>query len=1416
MSALGSLVVKLALDHAEYTQGLDRTSQEALKFAHNAQRGFDQASSSARDFLKGVALNAASAVSAMFAVNASITKSLEFSKSMAQISTQLDGASEDLTRLESAAKRMSVQFGTMPVDQTRAFYEIISSGTSDAAKATDLLGAANKLAIGGMTDLATSVNGLTNIMNSYSGKVDSAEAVSDALFVAMKAGKATMEELSSGLGKVTPIASALNVGFDELSATVAALSKQGISTSESITGVRAILASVAKPTKEASDLSEKLGIKFDAAGLQAKGFAGFLDDIAKKTGGSADKLALLFGGVEALIPIMALSGQAGKDFNQIMLDMQTKTGATQDAFDKMAASPGFKIDKLMSSINNIAITLGDSLASVLAPAAEKAAIALNGLFGVNKKTFTESDQLKQKIADMTGELESLNTRKGFFGPLGDLVIDRKKFDELSQRIDDSIQDLARLESAAQDATDAVNNGPGIPTPKVKPEIENGVLEEQNRKNKEALKLAKIAASDRAMEAKQALENSLRIIDSLKRETAEIGLNVAQKKMLSAAAEAAKAPNKELAQQIMANAQAWAVATQKQEDLQAAEKKRISGLEAIEEAEKRASRASQEAARRSAAEWNQLWGGVEQTAKMAFVQFAAHGRSSMEAIGDSIKVAIMDVLYQLTVRKWVIQIGASMSDFAGMTAANASGIGGTGVSGMLTGGATLSSLFGKSATQSAAEKGALASWGNSGVSKGGFLSRIFGSAGGVGLGQAGGVVAALGAGLGVGSSIAGNKKIFGMDGMTTAMIGTVLGGPVGAVIAGAFNALFGRGPYKFRQQVALGTASDEGFDGRVTDIFRSKGGLFVSNKHKEQPADNQDELVNLFDSTTKEFSRSAKDFAENLGLSADSISNYSKAIRIESEKGKALTQEAIQDALTSIGSDFAHGLIPEIDKLKKSGESAFDALTRLNTEFITLIDVGTALGHSLNGTRDFIKSASFEQRSAFIDAAGGMDVLANNAKVFSENFLTVEERLKPAQESLNEQLGKLGLSTDLTRDQFKSLVQSFGNIGGVSEQMLQSLLKLAPAFVQVRTTQEQLAQATLDAARINQQAAISNLTPAYSSLENAVNKERQKSQESYQMAIDASSKSIQGVTESISKLKSFGESLKSTINSIDPMRSEFAKAQINTAIQTGRIDPDKLLSAVDSVKNIDSSKFTNSFDFEREQIKSAMLLGDLNDAVGAQVDKQQAQLNSLNTQKDLLDAGFKNEMSRLDGILETAKMQLDTLSGINTSIIDLAAAIGMFNRTISQAGMAPSIGGGIISGNAGISNQQINVFLKTPGLSDMDIYKAAKENGVSFEQFSTATGKNLQDLYKWAEANGVPKFESGTEYVPNTGLAIVHKGEKIIPANQNNQREVVVELRAIRDAIIKSNQEVIKRLGDSNKNMRAVMSGNASFRTSSAS
>ncbi len=41
MSALGSLVVKLALEYAQFTQGLNKSEQEALKHAKNVQDAYD-------------------------------------------------------------------------------------------------------------------------------------------------------------------------------------------------------------------------------------------------------------------------------------------------------------------------------------------------------------------------------------------------------------------------------------------------------------------------------------------------------------------------------------------------------------------------------------------------------------------------------------------------------------------------------------------------------------------------------------------------------------------------------------------------------------------------------------------------------------------------------------------------------------------------------------------------------------------------------------------------------------------------------------------------------------------------------------------------------------------------------------------------------------------------------------------------------------------------------------------------------------------------------------------------------------------------------------------------------------------------------------------------------------------------------
>lgn len=66
------------------------------------------------------------------------------------------------------------------------------------------------------------------------------------------------------------------------------------------------------------------------------------------------------------------------------------------------------------------------------------------------------------------------------------------------------------------------------------------------------------------------------------------------------------------------------------------------------------------------EWNNLWSTVEKTGKDAFVHLFSEGKSAAEGIGKAIKASVIDLLYQLTARKWIINIGTSLAGSLGIS------------------------------------------------------------------------------------------------------------------------------------------------------------------------------------------------------------------------------------------------------------------------------------------------------------------------------------------------------------------------------------------------------------------------------------------------------------------------------------------------------------------------------------------------------------------------------------------------------------------------------------------------------------------------------------------------------------------------------------------------------------------------------
>ena len=123
------------------------------------------------------------------------------------------------------------------------------------------------------------------------------------------------------MGNVIPIAAQLNVSTQELFGSIAVLTKNGIRTSEAITGLKAAYSNILKPSAEAAKLAQSLGLEFNAAHLQSVGWVKFLDEVKWATGGDAQQNGPALGSVEGLNSILVLTGKGAGDFDKVMDQM---------------------------------------------------------------------------------------------------------------------------------------------------------------------------------------------------------------------------------------------------------------------------------------------------------------------------------------------------------------------------------------------------------------------------------------------------------------------------------------------------------------------------------------------------------------------------------------------------------------------------------------------------------------------------------------------------------------------------------------------------------------------------------------------------------------------------------------------------------------------------------------------------------------------------------------------------------------------------------------------------------------------------------------------------------------------------------------------------------------------------------------
>ena len=312
---------------------------------------------------------------------AAVKMSSDFETSGNKVATIADTTQVSMDTLEKGVLNLSTKTGESASDLNEALYQTISAGVQ-TKDAVSVLGTAVETAKGGFTDTSTAIDTLTTVMNSYQMKTSEAKHVSDLLIQTQNLGKTTVGQLGQSLGNVIPTANAAGVSFKDLMGSIAELTKQGLPTSEAITGMKAALSNVIKPTSDAAQTAEKLGINFNQAHLKSVGWAQFLTEVKEKTGGNVTTMGKLFGSVEALNAVTVLAGKGSKDFASVLDQMGKSAGTTDSAVSKMEKGTGASFERAMNSMKNAAIQLGTALAPVaqkIAQTIQQVAQKLNSL-----------------------------------------------------------------------------------------------------------------------------------------------------------------------------------------------------------------------------------------------------------------------------------------------------------------------------------------------------------------------------------------------------------------------------------------------------------------------------------------------------------------------------------------------------------------------------------------------------------------------------------------------------------------------------------------------------------------------------------------------------------------------------------------------------------------------------------------------------------------------------------------------------------------------------------------------------------------------------------------------------------------------------------------------------------------------------
>lgn len=432
---LGTLVLGLAVDKTNWHKGITDAVKDGEGFKGKFE-GIGQYISGNWKTLMITGMAAAGVAVASF-VGASINKAIEFEDQMAQVSTLLDGTTDEVKarteELGDSVIQISNNTGKATEDLTNGMYQVVSA-YGDTADAVGILEVAAKGAKAGGAETVDAINLLSAVTKGYGDtSVEANTKVSDMAFTAVKLGQTTFPELAGAMGSVVPIAQSLGVTQEELFGVMATFTGVTGNASEVSTQLRGTMQALMAPTETMTALITELGYENGNAMIESLGLQGSIDAITNAANESGQPLQKYIGSIEGQTLALAASGAQSDNLREKTKAMAEANGATGEAFDRTTSSAKAQYDIMKNKLGNSMTELGRSFLPLvtagmkaLTPIVEGVTWAINGLASGISWTINKCKELWEWLSNSTiGEAVGAvtGTIGGLFGRSAEMPVE---------------------------------------------------------------------------------------------------------------------------------------------------------------------------------------------------------------------------------------------------------------------------------------------------------------------------------------------------------------------------------------------------------------------------------------------------------------------------------------------------------------------------------------------------------------------------------------------------------------------------------------------------------------------------------------------------------------------------------------------------------------------------------------------------------------------------------------------------------------------------------------------------------------------------------------------------------------------------------------------------------------------------------